>query len=176
MRRTNVRWVEVIGLIGVMGLSVIAQTTPAKAAYKRLSGPQTKNPGAWPYADAYDSVSAAGDIHHIRYEDEHIRLVEVAYFPGVHGNMHGHPWPSVFANDSAAPKNIVDVTLDPDSPLKGRGGGHPPPPQGMQYPTCSTMGPQAPHALTNNDTFPLHFYRIEFKRIDGDGFKTNWKT
>src|SRR5712692_6490888 len=101
MRRVNIRWsAAVTELILAVGLWVAAgasqtPTTPAKALYKRLSGPQTKNPGAWPYADAYDSVTAAGEIHHIRYEDEHIRLIEVAYFPGAHGNMHGHPYPSV---------------------------------------------------------------------------------
>jgi hypothetical protein len=166
-----------IALILAAGLWVatgVSQTS--KASYKRLSGPQTKNPGAWPYADAYDSVVAAGEIHHIRYEDDHIRLIEVAYFPGVHGNMHGHPYASVFAYDAAAPKNITNVTLDPASPMNNPTGGDAPPPQGMQYPTCSAMAPQAPHAVTNNDTFPVHFFRVEFKRVDGDAFKTNWKT
>src|ERR1700694_5082189 len=95
MRRINVRWAAVIGLIPVVGLWIAigaAQTKPSKASYKRLSGPQTKNPGAWPYADAYDSVVAADEVHHIRYEDDHIRLIEVAYFPGVHGN---NAWASV---------------------------------------------------------------------------------
>src|ERR1700674_3723089 len=188
MRRMNVWWLAVMGLILMVGSwvavgasqtrpqSSAAPTTPSNALYKRLSGPQTQNPGAWPYADAYDSVMAVREVYHTRYEDEHVRLVEVAYFPGVHSNMHGHPWPSVLASDSSTPMGIVNVTLDPDSPLNGQGGGHAPPPQGMQYPTCSTLGPQAPHAVTNNDTFPLHFYRLEFKRIDGDGIKTNWKT
>src|SRR5216683_2182962 len=103
MRRVNIKWPVVTGLIATAGLWVgvaaSQSTPPAKAPSKRLSGPHTKNPGAWPYADAYDSVTAAGEIHHIRYEDEHIRLIEVAYFPGVHGNMHGHPYASVFAYD-----------------------------------------------------------------------------
>ena len=105
-----------------------AQTKPSKVAYKRLSGPQTKNPSAWPYPDAYDSVVAAGEIHHIRYEDEHIRPIEVAYFPGVHGNMHGHPYPSVFAYDAAMPTKVVNVTLDSQSPLNNPTGGQAPPP------------------------------------------------
>src|ERR1700687_3602398 len=126
MRRINVRWAAVIGLIAVLGLWVTAgssQTTAAKVASKRWSGPQTKNPGAWQYPDAYDSVAAAGEIHHIRYEDEHIRLIEVAYFPGVHGNMHGHPYPSVFAYDAAMPSKVVNVTLDSQSPLNNPTGG-----------------------------------------------------
>lgn len=183
MRRTNFGSSVIIGLILAAGLwAVRAQTgaqssaTSATSTLKRLSGPQTRNPSAWSYPDAYDSVTAAGEVYHTRYEDAHIRLVEVAYFPGVHTKMHGDPWPSVLAVDAPAPTGIVNAKLDPDSPLNGQGGGQAPPPQGMQYPTCSTTGPQAPYAVTNNDAFPLHFYRIEFKRIDGDGIKTNWKT
>ena len=37
------------------------------------------------------------------------------------------------------------------------------------------MAPQAPHALHNGGAAPLHYYRIEYKRIDGDGFAANWK-
>src|SRR5665213_2097675 len=39
---------------------------------EKLSGPQTKNPGAWPYADGYDEVVAADEVYHVRYEDQHI--------------------------------------------------------------------------------------------------------
>src|SRR5262249_28117711 len=68
-----------------------------------------------------------------------------------------------------------NVTLDPDSAQNGQDQQQGPAPQGYEWPTCSTMGPQAPHAVTNNDTFPLHFYRMEFKRVDGDGIKDHWK-
>ena len=184
MRRSNLGWLVAMGSILMVALWVDAgksQTrTPSSAApakaLKKLSGPQTKDPGAWPYADAYDSVTADGEVYHTRYEDDHIPLVEVAYFPGVHGNMQGHPWPSVIAVDSPAPMDIATVKLDPGSRLNGQGAGHAPPPQGMQYPTCSTMGPQAPYAEINKDAFPHHYYRVEFKRVDGDAFKTNWKT
>ncbi len=177
-------WSAILALILVVGLWVrvgTAQTQTApraaksKTGYLKLSGKETKNPDAWPYADDYDSVLAAGAVSHVRYEDEHIRLVEVAYFPGVHTRMHGNPWPSVLAYDAPTPTKLANVELDPQSSLNGQGGGQAPPPQGMLYPGCSTMAPLAPHAVINNDTFPLHFYRVEFKRIDGDGIKANWK-
>ena len=186
MKRMNAWWPVVLGLILAAGLWVAVGTPQTRAqtastakqtsgAPKKLSGPQTKNP-AWPYADAYDEVAAAGTFYHVRYEDAHIRLVEVAVFPGAHTTMHGDPYPTVTAMDAAQPKAIMDVKLDPKSPLNGQGAGHAPPPQGMQYPVGMTTAPVAPHAVTNNDTYPLHYFKVEFKRIDGDDYAANWKT
>jgi len=198
MRRANVRWfIVAFGAILVLVLSLKAWAqnaappssdapTPTagprplppdapKPPYRRLRGPETLNPGDypqhWPYPDEYDSAVGASEVHHIRYIDSHVRFVEVAYFPGVHGQMHGHPWASVFAVDAPVPK-AYNVSLDPENrPIVGRS----PAPQGMQFPTCQTMNPQAPHAETNQDTWPHHFYRLEFMRLDGKGIEDHWK-
>ena len=37
------------------------------------------------------------------------------------------------------------------------------------------MNSQAPHSLRNNSDTPLHYYRIEFKRVDGDLFASHWR-
>ncbi len=144
--------------------------------YARLSGAETLNPGAWPqhwpYPDEYNSVAAASAVHHLRYTDEHINFVEVAYFAGVHGQLHGHPWASVFAVDAPTPKS-VNERLDPDrAPKLNQTVG----PGGAEWPFCRTMGPESPHAETNLDTWPHHFYRMEFKRLDGADIQKNWKT
>ena len=34
------------------------------------------------------------------------------------------------------------------------------------------LTPQAPHQVTNTDTFPQHFYRMEFKKIDGEAVRS----
>jgi hypothetical protein len=147
-----------------------------KRPFRRLTeGPITLNPGSgqdgFPFVDMYDSALAAPEVHHVRFTNEHVRLVEVAYFPGVRGRMHGHAYSSVFAIDAPVPK-AVNLPLDPDRPnLMGRGGG----PQGQEFPRCQTMGPQAPHAETNLDTWPHHFYRLEFLRVDGDDFAQHWR-
>jgi hypothetical protein len=146
-----------------------------KRPYKRLDdGPITLNPGpppsGFPYVDLYESALAAPEVHHVRYIDPHIRFIEVAYFPGVRGKMHGHPYPSVFAVDAPVPK-AVNVTLDPGDPILRRNG----PPKGASWPTCQTMAPQAPHAETNLDTWPHHFYRIEFLRVDGNDLAQHWR-
>ena len=141
---------------------------------QQRSGPQTKNPDAWPYADSYDEVVAASQSHLVRYEDDHIRLVEVAYIPGVESEMHGSPYPVVIARDAPDPR-IREVWLEPAGKLHGQGGGQAPPPLGLDYPVGMTISPLAPRAVLVTDSFPLHFYKIEFKRIDGEEFQTKWK-
>jgi hypothetical protein len=147
-----------------------------KRPFRRLTeGPVTLNPGTgqdrFPFVDMYDSALAAPEVHHVRYMNEHVRFVEVAYFPGVRGRMHGHAYSSVFAIDAPVPK-AVNLPLEPDRPnLMGRGGG----PHGQEFPRCQTMGPQAPHAETNLDAWPHHFYRLEFLRVDGAGLAQHWR-
>jgi hypothetical protein len=134
----------------------------------------TLNPAAFPFPDSYDSVRVAPRQHWLRFENEKIRLIEVMYRSGERGDaLHGHPYASVFARDSVSGR-AKDEHLAPDSPLNGQNQGRGGPPSNASFPTCSTMGPQAPHRPENVDTIPIHFYRIEFKRIDGEAFRTNW--
>lgn len=152
--------------------AAMAQTSEG---YKPVAGPHTLNPGEWPahypYADETEAAVAAPEVHHVRYVDAHVRLVEVAYFPGVIGNMHGHPYPSVFAVDAPVPKatntpldrehNMISVV---NHPIDGK-----------TWPICRAAGPQNPHHESNLDSFPHHFYRLEFLRIDGAGLKEHWR-
>jgi hypothetical protein len=192
MKRSGIRGFSIaVGVSLAFGLWLTAwsqNTTPPvptaaaalppdapKPPYRRVTGPETLNPGDYPehfpYPDEYDSAVGAAEVHHIRYIDSHVRFVEVAYFPGVHGQMHGHPWFSVFAVDAPVPK-AYNLQLDPDRPPHRSAGTSP---QGMPFPTCATMNPQPPHAETNLDTWPHHFYRLEFLRIDGKDFQDHWK-
>ena len=147
-----------------------------KRPYKHLTvGPVSLNPGpvptGFPYIDMYDSAVAAPEVHHVRYIDSHVRFVEVAYFPGVRGKMHGHAYSSVFAIDAPAPR-AVNVPLDEGVGPRMKQNG---PPKGAVWPTCNTMGPQPPHAETNLDTWPHHFYRLEFRRVDGTDLDQHWR-
>lgn len=33
---------------------------------------------------------------------------------------------------------------------------------------------QAPGQVANLDSFPVQLYRLEFKKMDGQGIETNW--
>ena len=67
--------------------------------------------------------------------------------------------------------------MDPTSPLNGQGraGQGARQVRNLKAPTCMTMAPRAPHAIHNGGTVPLHYYQIEYKRIDGDGLIAHWK-
>jgi hypothetical protein len=160
---------------------------PLKPVKDLVPGPDLGPPfsKAWPFPIAYDSYKAAPNNHYLRYEDGHVRFIEVVMRPGEKENMHGHPYPSVFAMDGAPLRNPGkaanatpagrDTPLDPKSPLNSPTGSPAPAPQGYEGPSCNTMGPQAPHQAQNLSDTPAHFYRIEFKRVDGEQFKTKWR-
>jgi mannose-6-phosphate isomerase-like protein (cupin superfamily) len=133
----------------------------------------------WPYSRTYDSVLAAPDNYRTLYEDGHVRLIEVSIRPGETTPIHGHPYASVLAFDAVAadPRQVIDTKLDPDDPRNGQGAGHGAAPSvlNMTAPTCTTMGPQAPHSIQNQSDVPVHYYRIEFKRVDGEGLGEHWQ-
>jgi hypothetical protein len=87
--------------------------------------------------------------------------------------MHGHPYPSVFAQDSFGPPAGAglapkDRYLDPTSPANGQNWRNAPAPKGLVAPKCEAADPQAPHLPSNGGASPLHFFRVEFKRVDQD--------
>lgn len=138
---------------------------------------QAKIP-AWPYAMTYDSVKAAPQNHKLLYEDGKLRFIEVTIKPGEKEPMNGDPYPSVYLHDAPMPDpaQIVDTRLDPNSPLNGQGAGHGVAPPGEEFPTCDTLAPLAPHQVENHGTIPIHFYVLQFKRLDGADLGANWKT
>lgn len=156
-------------------------TQPAKPvkdlARGRALGPNFSE--QWPYPIAYDSINAAPNNYKLLFEDGHLRVLEVTIRPGETTPMHGHPYPSVLAFNaiSGDPSLITDKKLDPASPLNGEGAGTAPPPSvfNMKVPICVDMAPQAPHAIHNGGAVPLHYYRVEFKRVDGTDFATHWR-
>ncbi len=154
---------------------------PTKRAPNLTPGPALgpNESAQWPWPRLYDSVLAAPDNYRLLYEDGHVRLLEVTVRPGETTPMHGHPYASVLAFDAAAsdPRKTVDTKLDPNSPLNGQGAGHGPAPSVLEMtaPTCTTVGPQAPHSIQNKSEVPLHYYRIEFKRVDGDALGSHWQ-
>jgi hypothetical protein len=128
----------------------------------------------WDYnfPSSYDAEIAAPAVHRIRFQDDHIILMEVANPPGYEMQMHGHPYPSIFARSSGRTntggKGPTDTYLEPDGNRNGEHWHNALPPKGYEFPLCTAADPQAPHRPMNKGPAPQHFYRIEFKRIDQD--------
>jgi len=147
----------------------------------QTAGEYPRSPwGGYPYPASYDAEIADPDVHRVLFENANIMFLEVANPPELSVRMHGHPYPSVFARDTGSGPGTagipVDEThLDPSSPFAGKGWGQGPPPPGLEFPRCTTAPPEAPHQPINHGTLPVHFYRIEFRRLDGQDFRTHWK-
>ena len=149
---------------------------------KQPTGPApTMNSGPpfsadWPFPLAYSPLLAAPANHNLRYSDDHVELVEVFIRPGETEKLHGHPLSSVFYDDGGGFYPVIETTNDymrADSPAF-RGKGQTPP--GEKYPTCYAANPQWVHAVTVTGKVPQHFFRMQFRHMDGDDIKTKWAT
>jgi len=124
----------------------------------------------WHWPASVDALVAAPHNHKLLFENDHIRLLEVTVPPGTTEPIHGHQWPSVFAIDAVQPKD-KNHNLEGDKPSTRE------PKRDYEdsdwyHPECRVMGPQAPHQITILDTFPMHFYRLEFKKMDGKSIES----
>jgi hypothetical protein len=143
------------------------------------SVPGPKLSQVWPYPLHDDSILAAPDNYRLLYEDGHVRLLEVTVRPGETTPAHGNPYASVLAFNTVAvdEREIVDMKVETKSSINEPRPGQGPAPSflSMRVPTCTTVPPRAPHTIRNNSAIPLHYYRIEFKRVDGDDFQSHWR-
>jgi hypothetical protein len=135
------------------------------------SGPEVSP--EWPFPIQYDAALAAPANHYVRYEDNHIQLVEVFIRPGETELMHGHPLSSVYFDDGGGfypniETHSENLRANPPS-FKGVGLAAP----ADKYPTCYAANPQWVHATTAIGALPQHFYRLQFRRLDGEDIKTH---
>jgi len=131
----------------------------------------------WPYNIKYSAIDAAPANHPLLYVDDHIEVIEVVIRPGETENQHGHPYPSVYADDGGAMPDgavyeNVELIHNPP-PWMGKPTGSP---KGPNFPICFTALPEPPHQVSVRQGAPQHFYRIHFKRVDGDAIKANWRS
>ncbi len=148
-------------------VSGIAMTMAASFLAGARAQTKSEKPIAkWPLS--MEAVHAAPKNHHILFENDSVRLLEVTVQPGQTEPLHWHMYPSVFAFNGVQAA-LTDHTAD-SSTARPR-----------QYedadwsqPQCRTMPVQAPHQVTDTDSFPVHFYRLEFKTMDGKSIETNW--
>jgi hypothetical protein len=118
----------------------------------------------WPWPDSMDALTAAPKFHKSLFENDHIRLLEVTVNPGVEEQVHTHRYPSAVVMDAPVPireeSNVVEKTTTSLPPRNEN--------IAWLTPQCALFESTPPHKLKNEGTYPIHFYRIEFKRLEGN--------
>jgi hypothetical protein len=120
-------------------------------------------------AASLDAIAAPREK--VLFENQHIRFVEVTRWPGEESAVAAEPYAAVIAVDAAWP-SITEQPLVANEAFGSRGM----PPKHQTYPWCQAHSPLTAREVTVTGSFPQHFYRFEYKRIDGENFTANWKT
>jgi hypothetical protein len=109
----------------------------------------------------------------VLYESMHIRFVEVTHLPGDKDLVSDERYPAILAVDAVWPTTIEEP-LDTNAVDGETIGNRATPPLGKAYPWCAVETKPSARTVTVTGTFPQHYYRIEYKRIDGDGYAAKW--
>ena len=112
-------------------------------------------------------------VHKLLYEDGHIRFVEYTVYPGV-STLDALPYHSVMMTDAAWPQ--VTESAVPAAPATAETNSKTVFPfDHRTYPQCRVESPRVAKVVTVSGDFPQHYYRVEYKRIDGRDYAANWK-
>jgi len=110
---------------------------------------------ACPWADS-DAVKAAPQNHKVIFENDHVRVLEVAIAPDSKEPIHAHCWPSTLYVQQGG--DIIDrdangKILFDSRQLKVK----------PKFPFVDWTPPQAPHSVENLADVPMKLIRIENK-------------
>jgi hypothetical protein len=109
-----------------------------------------------------DQVISSPETDSILVDRADLRLIEVTIPPGATETMATDAWPSALVFYEAQPKGTDTFSDGHVVQLSRRF-------EGALFPTAIRRGPQPAHSFHNTDTFPAHFYRVEFKKIQFKG-------
>src|SRR4051812_10677968 len=118
---------------------------------------------------------ARAALEKTHYEDGHIRFVEYTLSPGPN-TVDAVAVPSVMLTDAAWPETAEAPTANASAAGPETNSDMVFPFDDRPYPRCRVESPRAAKAVTVKGDFPQHYYRVEYKRIDGKDYATNWKT
>jgi hypothetical protein len=132
----------------VISLSFVGQASAADPSDGAPAG------CAWP--QSMDAVTAAPDNHHVLFENDQVRVLDVVVPQHTREPVHAHCSPSVlyimeasaFIDRDANGKVLLD-TRELDTPLA--------------FPMTMWKDPEAPHSVENLSDKPLHLVRVELK-------------
>ena len=97
-----------------------------------------------------------------------MRLFEVRIAPGQSSRPARTRYPAIHAIDTQRAFDALDAVVGPAA-------GRSLPPTGLALPHCITLDAGVAPALRNPGNTALHYYRLEFKRIEGAALKDRWR-
>jgi hypothetical protein len=125
----------------------------------------------WPWDDSLDAVHAAPQNHHVIFENDKIRILEVILMPHEYEELHAHRFPSVMFgadNSDTSAFDIVYYVYDydslhhkyfaKDSIVQHNKGG-----KSNEPNTGNFMKPEGPHRIKNLSNVKIDVFRVEFK-------------
>ena len=135
------------------------------------AGTQKKDNTQWIWADSLDAVKAAPKNHHVLFENDKIRILEVILNPYEYESMHVHRYPSVMfgaTKEKTPPFDIVYYRYGydsihhayymRDSNQQHSDASKPDDPDSGNY-----MMPEGPHRIKNLSNVKIDVFRVELK-------------
>ncbi|WP_020577842.1 hypothetical protein [Actinopolymorpha alba] len=127
------------------------------------SSAASKPPATWPWPRSMDGSIAAPEAHHVVFENDLVRVVEVKIDAGERLPEHTHRLPSVVIVDAPARLRVRagdSAEGDEGEPEPAEAPEAPGAPEG---PRPSWAEPVGPHSVENIDDHRYHALRIELK-------------
>jgi len=118
---------------------------------------------SWPWPDSMDQIITSPKTDNVRFETFDIRFVEVTIPAGQKQEMGEQLYPSVLIFYERQPKGVMTSYSDGKTTQVDRKF------EGAKFPQAIREGKQPPHSFENRDSFPAHYYRVEFKKIPWKG-------
>jgi len=113
---------------------------------------------SWSWPDSMDQIITSRKTDNVRFETFDLRFVEVTIPAGQKQEMGEQLYPSVLLFYERQPKGVTTSYDGKTSPVDRKF-------EGVKFPQSIREGKQPPHSFENTDTFPAHYYRVEFKKI-----------
>jgi len=116
----------------------------------------------WSWPDSMDQIITSRKTDNVRFETFDLRFVEVTIPPGQKQEMGEQLYPSVLLFYERQPKGVTTSYNSKTAQVDRKF-------EGVKFPQAIRQGKQPPHSFENTDTFPAHYYRVEFKKIQWKG-------
>jgi hypothetical protein len=117
---------------------------------------------SWIWPASMDAIITSQETDKVLFETYDIRFVEVTIRPGQKQEMGETLWPAALLFFEPQPKGLETSNDGKAAQVERKF-------ETAKFPMAIRMGPRPPHSFENKDSFPAHYYRVEFKKVSYKG-------